>query len=124
MGRTAAAPIIAVGGAAELVPARIGNKTVLRPDHASVANAAGAAIALVSGQAELVTPTAQRREAIEQATEAAIVQAIAAGADAAEVRIVQISEVQLNYVAVPSTRLRVKAAGILRTRARDRIGTH
>jgi N-methylhydantoinase A/oxoprolinase/acetone carboxylase beta subunit len=49
----AAVPLLAVGGGAFLVPDRLpGISEVLRPEHAAVANAVGAAIAQVSGEAD------------------------------------------------------------------------
>ena len=51
----AAVPVVLVGGGSILVKGSLnGASEVLRPDHAEVANAIGAAIAQVGGQVEKV----------------------------------------------------------------------
>jgi N-methylhydantoinase A/oxoprolinase/acetone carboxylase beta subunit len=113
--------IIAVGGGAELLPEHILGQEVHRPEHAGVANAAGAAIALASGVFETVSPTRTRADAIDEASEAAIARAIAAGADPASVQVIQLSEVHLSYANEPTSRIRVKAAGELLPRQPSRL---
>ena len=107
--------LIVVGGGAFLVPDRLpGVAEVIRPDHGDVANAVGAAIALASGTIETIIPAGDgRREAIDDASENARRRAVQAGADPAEVEVVEITEVPMSYLPEPALRLRVKAAGPL-----------
>src|SRR5690606_21165094 len=111
-------PLVAVGGAAFLLPDRIpGVREVLRPAHSEVANAVGAAIALAGGRFETIVPAArdaaERAASLESAKEEAAARAVAAGADPASVRIVELSEIPLSYLPEPAVRLHVKAAGPL-----------
>jgi N-methylhydantoinase A/oxoprolinase/acetone carboxylase beta subunit len=107
--------LIVVGGGAFLVPDELpGVAEVIRPDHGDVANAVGAAIALVSGTIETIVPADDgRREAIDAAAEHARRRAVQAGADPAGVEVVEITEVPMSYLPEPALRLRVKAAGPL-----------
>lgn len=87
---------------------------MVRPDHGDVANAVGAAIAMVSGTVETIIPAGQgRAEAIAAAEEAARHRAIQAGGAPSAVEVVEINEVPLSYLNEPALRLRVKAAGPL-----------
>ncbi|GLW08204.1 hydantoinase subunit beta [Microtetraspora sp. NBRC 13810] len=108
-------PLIAVGGGAFLLPARVpGASEVVRPGHADVANAVGAAIALASGRFDTIAPAgAGRSAAIERAKEEAAARAVAAGADPVKVEIVELAEVPLSYLPEPAVRVHVKAAGPL-----------
>ncbi|GAA0413843.1 hydantoinase/oxoprolinase family protein [Microbispora corallina] len=111
-------PLVAVGGGAFLLAPRIpGAPEVIRPEHAEVANAVGAAIALASGRLETIVPAAGagngRATLIEKAKEEAAARAVAAGADPASVEIVELSEIPLSYLPEPAVRLHVKAAGPL-----------
>jgi N-methylhydantoinase A/oxoprolinase/acetone carboxylase beta subunit len=109
-------PLIVVGGGSVIVPDRLpGVSEVLRPPHADVANAIGAAIAAVSGQIDRIFhPGAGGRDAVlEQACAEAREQAIRAGADPGSVEIVELDEIPLAYVTNYSTRIRAKAAGPL-----------
>ena len=92
-----------------------GASEVLRPEHAGVANAIGAAIAQVGGQIERVysLETTGRDEAIADACADAVNRAVAAGADVSTVEVVDIEEVPLTYVPSNATRVRVKAVGDL-----------
>lgn len=107
--------LVAVGGGAFLVPDRLpGAGQVLRPAHADVANAVGAAIALASGRWETIATLGEgRAAALAQAREVARRRAVQAGADAAKVEIVEISEIPLSYLTEPAVRIQVKAAGPL-----------
>jgi N-methylhydantoinase A/oxoprolinase/acetone carboxylase beta subunit len=109
-------PLVAVGGGAFLLPDAVpGASKVIRPPHAGVANAVGAAIALASGRVDTIAPAGQGRgAAISRAREEAAARAVAAGADPARVEIVEIAEVPLSYLPEPAVRLHVKAAGPLR----------
>ncbi|MEV4800810.1 hydantoinase/oxoprolinase family protein [Nonomuraea sp. NPDC049421] len=108
-------PLVAVGGGAFLLPAEIpGVSRVIRPEHAEVANAVGAAIALASGRVDTILPAGESRtQAIESAEEEARARAVAAGADPSTVEIVDLLEVPLSYLSEPAVRVHVKAAGPL-----------
>ncbi|MER5879584.1 hydantoinase/oxoprolinase family protein [Streptomyces sp. NPDC001910] len=107
-------PIIAIGGGADLLPQRICGHDVIRPEHADVANAAGAAIALVSGEHETLVPAgAGRTEALDAARATAVQRAVAAGAAPETVTVTRIQETPLAYADDRSVRVRIKAAGRL-----------
>ena len=109
-------PVILVGGGSVLISESLGGASrVLRPEHAGVANAIGAAIAQVGGQVERVysLETHGRDEAISDCSAAAVARAIAAGADPATTEVVEIDEVPLTYVPSNATLVRVKAVGSL-----------
>ena len=107
-------PVILVGGGSILLgDSLVGASRVMRPEHADVANAIGAAIAQVSGQVERVysLESGSREEAIADCTASAIARATEAGADPATVEVVDVEEVPLTYVPSNATRVRVKAVG-------------
>lgn len=108
-------PVIVVGGGSILVPDRIGNLNVIRPDHYPVANAVGAAIAQISGEVDRVFSLAQipRDQAVAQAKGEAIEKAVAAGADQDSTQVVDVEDVPLAYLPGNATRIRVKAVGDL-----------
>ena len=109
-------PVILVGGGSILLGDSLsGASSVLRPEHADVANAIGAAIAQVGGQVERVYSLDQggREQAIADCSAAAVDKAVAAGADRESVEIVEIDEVPLTYVPSSATLVRVKAVGNL-----------
>jgi N-methylhydantoinase A/oxoprolinase/acetone carboxylase beta subunit len=108
-------PVVAVGGGAFLIPDELPGATeVLRPDRGDVANAVGAAIALVSGRWDIIAPAGEgRRKAIDEACEMASRRAVQAGAEPDSVEIVELSEIPLSYLPEPAIRVHVKAAGPL-----------
>ena len=109
-------PLVVVGGGSVLVPDRLpGVSEIHRPEHYEVANAIGAAIASVSGQVDRVVHLSPggREEAIREACDEARERAIEAGADPERVEIAEIEEIPLTYMAAPTVRIRVKAAGPL-----------
>jgi N-methylhydantoinase A/oxoprolinase/acetone carboxylase beta subunit len=110
-----AQPLVVVGGGAFLAPAQlVGVAEVIRPERGSVANAVGAAIALASGRWDVIVPADERRrEAIEQACAMARDRAVQAGADPADVEVVDLVEIPLSYLPEPASRVTVKAAGPL-----------
>jgi N-methylhydantoinase A/oxoprolinase/acetone carboxylase beta subunit len=111
-------PLIAVGGGSILIPDALpGISEIHRPDHHDVANAIGAAIASVSGEVDRIFHLGPggRLAAIEEASSEALERAVRAGADAEHVEIVEIDEVPLAYLTNPAVRIRVKAAGPLRS---------
>jgi len=109
-------PVVLVGGGSILIKDPLdGAERVIRPENADVANAIGAAIAPVGGQVEKVVSleSVGRAEALATARSEAISKAVEAGADPAQVEIVEIDEVPLTYIPGNATLIRVKAAGHL-----------
>ena len=109
-------PVVFVGGGSVLLENDLaGASRVLRPEHAGVANAIGAAIAQVGGQVERVYSLEQtaREQAIRDCSSAATARAVAAGADPSTIEIVEVDEVPLAYVPSSATLVRVKAVGNL-----------
>lgn len=105
-------PLIAVGGAAFLVPRRLpGISEVVHVEHEAVANAVGAAIAQVSGEVDRVFSGVGRDKAIEEATEHARRRAVEAGADEASLSVVEIEDLPLAYLPGDSRRVRVRVVG-------------
>lgn len=107
-------PVVLVGGGALLVTQPLAAASrVERPEHAEVANAIGAAIAQIGGEAEQLIAYDQipRSEAIEQVTGEATALALQAGADSATIRVADLEETALSYTTGNTTRLRVKVVG-------------
>jgi N-methylhydantoinase A/oxoprolinase/acetone carboxylase beta subunit len=117
-----AMPLILVGGGNILVsrPLR-GASEVLRPRYAEVANAVGAAIALVSGRVERMydLTSAGRSGALEAAKREAVAAAIQAGAQADAVEIVDVAEMPMTHMKSGSVQIRVRAAGPLASLAEN-----
>lgn len=112
-------PVILVGGGGTVIPRRFRERSdVLIPAQASIANAIGAAIAEIGGQAErVVTYRTQGREAaIAAVTRDAVERATAAGAEAATLRVAEIDEVAMPYMEAGAMRLQVKVVGNVRER--------
>ena len=123
--RRSDATVIAVGGGAFLVPDQIpGAATVIRPDHAPVANALGAAIAEAGGDVDQVWDLSKisRDDARAQAELRAREQAVAAGADPAAVRIVELEEIGLAYLPENTVRIRARAVGPMASIDMNRVG--
>ena len=111
-----AAPLILVGGGSVLVSDALpGVSRIVRPEHFAVANAVGAAIAEVSGEVDRVfsLDAIGREEALAAARAQATERAVAAGADAADIEIVELEEVPLAYLPSNAVRIRAKAVGAL-----------
>ncbi len=109
-------PVVLVGGGSILVGDSLNGATeVIRPPHADVANAIGAAIAQVGGQVEKVysLESVTREEALASARDEAREKAITAGADPASVEVVEVEEVPLTYLPSNAIRVRIKAVGDL-----------
>ncbi|MQA98360.1 MAG: hydantoinase/oxoprolinase family protein [Streptosporangiales bacterium] len=106
-------PLIVVGGAGALVPARPEVVEVLRPAYGAVAGAVGAAVGHVGGEADRVAEVSWdgRERAIGEARELARSRAVSAGADPRGVRIVEMREIPLPRPYERSVRITVKAAG-------------
>jgi N-methylhydantoinase A/oxoprolinase/acetone carboxylase beta subunit len=111
-------PVIAVGGGSILLPEEIpGVSRVHKPDHYEVANAVGAAIAQVSGTIDRVFSLQDRSrdEVMEEARRTAFEEAVRAGADEDSLEVVEVEEVPLAYLPGNAVRIKVKAAGRLRS---------
>ncbi|MDG1708966.1 MAG: hydantoinase/oxoprolinase family protein, partial [Emcibacteraceae bacterium] len=107
-------PVILVGGGAVLISEDLkAASKVHRPKNAGVANAIGAAIAQIGGEAErmLSYRVIPRDEAIKKVSDEATAQAVSAGADPSTVRIADIEETVIPYMDEGSTRIRVKVIG-------------
>ncbi len=107
-------PVVLVGGGAVLITEQLqAASSMLLPEHASVANAIGAAIAQIGGEAERMisydkTP---RQDAIRQMTEEATRVALTAGAEATSIRVADVEETSISYMPGNAVRLRVKVVG-------------
>ena len=112
-------PVILVGGGAPLIPGdTLAGCPIVRPDNADVANAIGASIAQVSGEAEgmRVAGADSREIVIENLTAIASEKALAAGADSATINVVNVEEVDIPYMATDTSRIRVSVVGDLASR--------
>ncbi len=110
-------PVVLVGGGAILIDRGLpGLGQVIRPPHADVANAVGAAIAQVGAEVDRVlTLDGKNRSAELDAVKADAVQrVVAAGADAATVELVEMDEVPIAYLPGDCVRVRAKAVGDLK----------
>ncbi len=107
-------PVVLVGGGALLATHQLAAASeMLRPQHADVANAIGAAIAQIGGEAERLVSYERttRAEAIATVSAEAVETAVAAGAERASIRVADIEEIAMSYMAGSTTRLRVKVVG-------------
>jgi N-methylhydantoinase A/oxoprolinase/acetone carboxylase beta subunit len=109
-------PVILVGGGAVLVSRYLETASVLhRPEHAGVANAIGAANAQIGAETERIVSYRQRpREAVLAALrEELSAELLSGGAAPESLRIADVEETAISYMAEESTRLRVKMVGDL-----------
>jgi N-methylhydantoinase A/oxoprolinase/acetone carboxylase beta subunit len=109
-------PVIVVGGGSILIAKQVaGASAMVKPLHFEAANAVGAAIAQISGEVDRVYALASmsRDDAVADAKAEATAKAVAAGADASTIQIVDVEDVPLAYLPGNATRIRVKAAGDL-----------
>jgi len=110
------ASVILVGGGSILIGNALqGTDKLLRPEHFAVANAIGAAIAQVGGEVDRVYGYAEtpRQEALADAQNLAIEEAVSAGALRETITIVNVEEMPLAYLPNGAVRIRVKAVGDL-----------
>jgi N-methylhydantoinase A/oxoprolinase/acetone carboxylase beta subunit len=108
--------VIAVGGGSILIQRPIeGASEIIMPENFAVANAIGAAIAQVGGETDKIFSLAEmsRDDALNQAKKEATDRAVAAGASADTIEIVDVEEVPLAYLPGNATRIMVKAVGDL-----------
>ena len=116
--KTSAAParVVLVGGGSVLIQRDMNGVAELTiPKQAGVANAIGAAIAQVSGEVDRVFSYEKlgRERALEDARAEAVREAVAAGAAADTVNVVDVEELPLQYLPGGAVRIRVKAVGDL-----------
>jgi N-methylhydantoinase A/oxoprolinase/acetone carboxylase beta subunit len=107
-------PVIAVGGGSILMPERVGNLKVIRPENFAVANAVGAAIAQISGEVDRIFSLEKgltREICLKQAEEEAREKAIRSGADASTIETIEREDVPLAYLPGNATRIHVKVVG-------------
>ena len=105
-------PLLAVGGGAFMVPDHLpGVSEVRRPENAAVANAVGAAIAQVSGEADQVFQGLTRDQALGEAERIARDRAVAAGAAANSVTLVDLEDLPLAYLPGGALRVRARVVG-------------
>ena len=112
-----AMPLIVVGGGSILIDGRVeGVSGIHRPPHFAAANAVGASVAQASGQIDEIFTLGElsREQAVEQAGKAAVEQAELAGADPANIGIVEMEVIPLAYLG-NAVRIRAKASGDLIT---------
>eukprot|EP01105_Mastigella_eilhardi_P025552 TRINITY_DN698_c0_g1_i4.p1 TRINITY_DN698_c0_g1~~TRINITY_DN698_c0_g1_i4.p1 ORF type:complete len:936 (+),score=202.97 TRINITY_DN698_c0_g1_i4:164-2809(+) len=110
-------PLVLVGGGNIIVSSTVaGTSETLRPQHASSANAVGAAFPQVSGGVDCYTSfTAETREAtIKKYIEEAKAHTVTAGADPKTLEVVELSEYPQPYMTEGSVmRLKIKVVGDL-----------
>ncbi|MBL8134440.1 MAG: hydantoinase/oxoprolinase family protein [Anaerolineae bacterium] len=109
-------PVVVVGGGSILIQRQVsGASEIIKPGHFAVANAIGAAIAQIGGETDRIFSLAEmtREKALELAKQEASDRAVAAGADARSIEIVEVEEVPLAYLPGNATRIMVKAVGDL-----------
>ena len=110
-------PVILVGGGSVLVDGDLqGASAVIKPDNGPVANAIGAAIAQVGGRVRRLfdfSSEGGRDAAIEQATEEAKANAIAAGATPESLEVIDIEEYPMPYMQTEAVDVRVRVVGDL-----------
>jgi N-methylhydantoinase A/oxoprolinase/acetone carboxylase beta subunit len=108
-------PLIAVGGGCFLVPERLaGISGIVHVRHQAVANAVGAAIAQVSGEIDQIFQNLSRDAALAEARRLAEDRAVAGGADAATLQVVEVEDLPLAYLPGNSLRVRVRVVGDIR----------
>ena len=106
-------PVLAVGGGSILVPDKVGDLPVIRPEHFSVANAVGAAIGQISGEVDRIFSLEglSREDALAAARTEATDKAIAAGANPDTIELLDQEDVPLAYLPGNATRIRLKVVG-------------
>lgn len=110
------ASVIVVGGGHFLVGSGLkGVAEVVRPPHAEVANAVGAAIAQIGAQLEQIVnyDTTPREEALAGMRQETAKRVAAAGGAPDTIEIVEMEEVYLSYLPGRSAQVRMKAVGDL-----------
>jgi N-methylhydantoinase A/oxoprolinase/acetone carboxylase beta subunit len=110
-----ALPTILVGGGAVLIEDLLRDlgRTVIRPAYADVANAYGAAMAQVGGEADLTFASSEisRAEALAHAEREAHRRAAEAGASPGSITTMELEDAALSYLAADALRVRARAVG-------------
>jgi N-methylhydantoinase A/oxoprolinase/acetone carboxylase beta subunit len=107
-------PLLAVGGGAFLVPDRLpGISKIVRVPHGDCANAVGAAIAQVSGEADQVFRDLSREDAITAARRIAEHRAVQSGAERDSLKMVDVEDMPIAYLPGNALRVRVRVAGAI-----------
>jgi hypothetical protein len=107
-------PVVLVGGGAVLVSRPLTSASeVIRPAHAGVANAIGAAHAEVGAEVERMVPLREREAVLAELDAEVRARVRAAGGVEGDVRIVDVEETAVSYLAEDTVRLRLKAVGRL-----------
>jgi N-methylhydantoinase A/oxoprolinase/acetone carboxylase beta subunit len=115
-------PVVLVGGGAVLVSRSLQTASELhRPQHSGVANAIGAANAQVGSETERIVSYRRipREQVLEEMTARLENELADAGADRETMRIADIEETAVSYMADESTRIRVKMVGDLSFGAKE-----
>ncbi|MEM6585188.1 MAG: hydantoinase/oxoprolinase family protein [Pseudomonadota bacterium] len=115
-------PVVLVGGGAIIAPRDLSQASeVFIPENSGVANAIGAAIALVGGEAEIFADYREeaREAALERAKRQARGVAVSAGGEASSLRVTEVEETPIPYMDDGLTRIRVKVVGELAKLAKE-----
>jgi N-methylhydantoinase A/oxoprolinase/acetone carboxylase beta subunit len=107
-------PVIAVGGGSILMPDRLGELEVVRPENFAVANAVGAAIAQISGEVDRIYSLENgltRDICLKEAQDEATKKAVDSGAVASTIEVIEREDVPLAYLPGNATRIHVKVVG-------------
>jgi N-methylhydantoinase A/oxoprolinase/acetone carboxylase beta subunit len=109
-------PVVLVGGGAILVSQTLPTASdIHRPEHSGVANAIGAANAQVGSETERIVTYRRvpRDRVLAEMTTFLTTKLVDAGADPDTVRLADVEETAISYMAEESTRIRVKMVGDL-----------
>lgn len=109
-------PVVLVGGGAVLISQSLSTaSTILRPEHAGVANAIGAANAQVGSETERIVSYRRipRDQVLGEMTQIVKAKLEHAGADPDSIRLADIEETSVSYMADESIRIRLKMVGDL-----------
>jgi len=110
--------LVAVGGAAFLVPDRlVGVSAVTRVPFGDCANAVGAAIAQVSGESDRIYRDVTHADAIAEARKAAEASAVAAGAAREGLKTVEVEDMPIAYLPGNALRVRARVVGDIAPRS-------
>jgi N-methylhydantoinase A/oxoprolinase/acetone carboxylase beta subunit len=105
-------PLLAVGGGAMLAPDRMaGISEVIKVSNHDVANAVGAAIARISGEADRIFHDMSREEVLAAATEIATQNALDSGARSGTIEVIEMEDLPLAYLPGNAVRARVRVVG-------------
>ena len=109
-------PVVLVGGGAILVSKSLDTAAEIhRPEHSGVANAIGAANAQVGSETERIVSYRRipKERVLQEMKEILTAKLLQAGADPNTVKLADIEETSVSYMADESTRIRVKMVGDL-----------